>query len=286
MDGARRQRHISCRLLEGEALAVWLELSEEQQDSYTLQRKKEVSTALMPMEFVSLDEFHRRKMQPAETLSVFVHDLKKLFEQAMPGLDDKPARDHLLLHQFLVGIPDAVSQQLRATGEIKSLVVVAQARLLMTIDKHGQTAAVTEGPTDVQLLREQVVLLTGQFAALSTSRRAGYDQQHFQNGLRCFSYNRWRHIQRSVLTVTEVLILVTASSVVNLDISPKSAIRETTWGCLCRAAGTPVLSRPTRSQHGNSGSHKIESGCHHRNVGRCSSRINAGFWVVHLASAT
>jgi len=67
----------------------------------------------------------------------------------MPGLD-KPAQDQLLLHQFLVGIPDAVSQQLRATGEIKSLdVAVAQARIPMTIDKHGQAAAITEGSTDV-----------------------------------------------------------------------------------------------------------------------------------------
>ena len=183
-------------LLEGEALAVWLELSEEHQESYAA-AKKEISTALMPMEFVSLDEFHRRKMRPGEALSVFVHDLKKLFEQAMPGLDDKPARDQLLLHQFLVGVPDAVSRQLRATGEIKSLdVAVARARLLMTIDEHGQTAAVTEGPTDVQLLREQVALLTEQVAALSTSRRAGNDQQRFRNGPRCFSCNRLGHIQR------------------------------------------------------------------------------------------
>ena len=48
-------------LLEGEALTVWLELSEEQQGCYAT-AKEEICTALMPMEFVSLDEFHRRKM--------------------------------------------------------------------------------------------------------------------------------------------------------------------------------------------------------------------------------
>ena len=85
-------------------------------------------------------------MRSGEALSVFVHDLKKLFEQAMPGLD-KPAQDQLLLHQFLVGVPDAVSRQLRATGEIKSLdVAVAWAQILMTIDEH---ATITEGSTDV-----------------------------------------------------------------------------------------------------------------------------------------
>jgi len=45
-------------LQEGEALTVWLELSEEQQDFYA-STKTEISTALMPMEFVSLDEFHQ-----------------------------------------------------------------------------------------------------------------------------------------------------------------------------------------------------------------------------------
>ena len=76
-------------LLEGEALAVWLELSEEQQEDYAAARK-EICTAMMPMEFVSLDEFHRRKLRPSEAISVFVHELKKLLEQAMPGLE-KPA---------------------------------------------------------------------------------------------------------------------------------------------------------------------------------------------------
>ena len=90
-------------LLEGEALAVWLELSEEQQGNYAT-AKEELSSTMMPMAFVSLDEFHRRKLRPGEALSVFVHDVKKLLEQAMPGLD-KPARDQLLLHQFLSGLP-------------------------------------------------------------------------------------------------------------------------------------------------------------------------------------
>ena len=95
-------------LLEGEALAVWLELSEEQKQWYAT-AKKELSIALMPMEFVSLNNFHRCMMRPGEALSVFVHDLKKLLEQAMLELD-APAREQLLLHQFLTGISDPMSQ--------------------------------------------------------------------------------------------------------------------------------------------------------------------------------
>ena len=43
-----------------------------------------------------------------EAISVFVHDLRKLLVQVMPDLE-KPARDILLLHQFLESIPENVS---------------------------------------------------------------------------------------------------------------------------------------------------------------------------------
>lgn len=120
-------------LLEGEALAVWLELSEEQQADYKA-AKKAICEAMMPMEFVSLDDFHRRKLRPGEAVSIFLHDLKKLLEQSMPGLEET-AKEKLVLHQFLAGLPDNVSKQLRATGEVLKLdVAVARTRLLMTID--------------------------------------------------------------------------------------------------------------------------------------------------------
>ena len=48
-------------LLEGEALAVWLELTTKQQEDY-VGTKKVMEKAIMPMNFVSLDEFHRRKL--------------------------------------------------------------------------------------------------------------------------------------------------------------------------------------------------------------------------------
>ena len=44
-------------MLEGEALAIWLDLSKEQQGDYAAV-KKEICTAMMPTEFVSLDGFH------------------------------------------------------------------------------------------------------------------------------------------------------------------------------------------------------------------------------------
>ena len=156
--------------------------------------KEAMMRTMMPMEFVSLDDFHQRKLQPGESLSVFVHVLKKLLEQAMPSLD-KPARDQLLLHQFLPGIPDSVGRQLRATGEIKTLdAAVARARLLISIKDHGQTAAVAKEPSEVELLREQVALLTEQVAALGTRRRITDDRRCSK--IRCFNCNQLGHIQQ------------------------------------------------------------------------------------------
>ena len=57
-------------LLEGEAIAVWLELSEEEQAEYKTV-KKLLCKRLMPMEFISLDDLHKRKYRQGESLSVF-----------------------------------------------------------------------------------------------------------------------------------------------------------------------------------------------------------------------
>ena len=43
-------------LLEGEALAVWSDLEEEQQSNYGTDKEK-ISNTMMPTKFVSLDEF-------------------------------------------------------------------------------------------------------------------------------------------------------------------------------------------------------------------------------------
>ena len=77
--------------------------------------KAEIEKAMRPMGFISLDEFHRRKLQPGEPISVFAHELKKLIDQAIPNME-KETRDPLLLHQFLAGFPDGITRQLRASG--------------------------------------------------------------------------------------------------------------------------------------------------------------------------
>ena len=79
-------------LLEGEALATWLELvHKEEQKEYEKVKEKMVEI-LMPTGFVTFDQFHQRKLMPGESLSVFIHNM---LEHAMPNIDGE-TRNKLL----------------------------------------------------------------------------------------------------------------------------------------------------------------------------------------------
>eukprot|EP00731_Ephydatia_muelleri_P000732 Em0001g732a len=126
-------------LLEGEALAAWLEISTEAKETYA-KTKKELLTALSSTSFNILEKFRQRKMFPGEALPVFLHDIKQLLEQAMPGLDAK-AKEQLLLHQFVAGLPPAISKPLRAAGNTTDLrSTVERAKLLNAQENKQQTA--------------------------------------------------------------------------------------------------------------------------------------------------
>ena len=90
-------------LLEGEALAAWLDLGEDDRKEYKTVRKLLVE-ALMPIGFTLLDKFHSRRLLPGESLSLFSHELKKLLEHAMPEIDKKNARSATVIHQFVAGL--------------------------------------------------------------------------------------------------------------------------------------------------------------------------------------
>ena len=61
-------------LLQGEALAIWLEMSEAEKASYK-ESKEKLIAQMAPVKFVSLGDFHARQLRPGESLSVFIHDL-------------------------------------------------------------------------------------------------------------------------------------------------------------------------------------------------------------------
>ena len=60
-------------LLEGEALAVWMELSEEDKEDY-VKAKKAIKRKLLPTTFIALEKFNRRLMLQSEMLPLFLHE--------------------------------------------------------------------------------------------------------------------------------------------------------------------------------------------------------------------
>ena len=141
-------------LFKGKALTNWLRLTEEKQEEYRTAKEK-ITNKMKPTKFVSLDDYRRRKLWPSEPIPVFVYELKKLLDQAMPNLHASTL-EQLLLHQFLSRLPDTVSRQLRATGEMKTLQkAVDQARILMALDEPQQTAAVTSSTNEVEELKSK-----------------------------------------------------------------------------------------------------------------------------------
>ena len=80
---------------------------------------------MVPNKFISLEEFYSRMMHPGEAIALYLHDLKRLLQQPMPELAVNTSNP-LLLHQFLSGLPDPISQQLRASDDTKDLAAVVQ----------------------------------------------------------------------------------------------------------------------------------------------------------------
>ena len=114
-------------LLEGEALAIWLELTTDEQKDYMTMKKK-IIDAIKPMSFISLD---------GESLFLYIHELKQLLNQAMPDTSAQ-TMEQLLLHLFLKGLPIEVSKQLCATGATDTLkTAVKRAKTLMTVEQHA-----------------------------------------------------------------------------------------------------------------------------------------------------
>ena len=158
-------------LLEGKALAIRLELTEDEQRDNTMTKKKIVD-AIKPMSFISLDDFHKCILHPEEPLSFYVHELKQLLNQAMPEITANAA-EQLLLHQFLTGLPHDVSKQLRATRATDTLkTAIKQAKIILTVEQYtpvNPVATAQPKPTsEFHELQQQISELTAQVAALTT----------------------------------------------------------------------------------------------------------------------
>ena len=186
-------------LLEGEALASWLKLSEVEQQDYKLSQQKLIKK-LTPPSFTILDEFHVRKLRPGKTRSIFTQDLKRLLQLAMPGLENE-AKDKLLIHQFLAGLPADISWRLHVSGDLRQFpVVVERARLLMTVNNHnilqGSAAINTVNiQSEMSQIKTQIDNLTEQVAALRI-RKPTVQRRPSPGVKQCFNCKGFGHLQR------------------------------------------------------------------------------------------
>ena len=178
---------------------------------------------MAPQSFVSLDDFHKRRLHPGEPITVYVHELKKHLDQAMPALDTG-VRDQLLLHQFLAGIPCDISKPIRTASDVKTLdQATERARLLIAVDGDGPSpvAALSDSiaySSQLQELQGQISELTEQVAMLSTQRRSAPSKssmwchncsgighmrrecptrRRIHDGRRCFNCGSPNHMQRA-----------------------------------------------------------------------------------------
>ena len=85
-----------------------MELSKDQQKNFDAV-KNEIAERIIPEVFATLDEFHKHRLLPGES-SLFVYELNKLLDQAIPSID-ATACEQLLFNQFLGGLPASVRSE-------------------------------------------------------------------------------------------------------------------------------------------------------------------------------
>ena len=139
-------------LLEGEALAAWMELTDEEKSDYDVTKGKLIKK-MAPLEFVSLEEFQKQSIFPGKSVSMYLYELKRLLQQAMPELTAK-VKKQLLIHQSLAGLPASLSRQLPAGGNTADLEeLVQRTKILMVVDSgERQTAAVHSDTSELSEL--------------------------------------------------------------------------------------------------------------------------------------
>lgn len=146
--------------LEGEALAVYLELTDAQRlkfDDIT----SSLDTNFHPaaQQFDMLSTFNLRVMLPNESPRVFLHHLKALLENS--GID-KVAHEKLLFFRFVSGLPLDISSQIKANSGIKTCEQALEAaqRLISLKPSIAAATASLSHDADAEELRDLKLAVT------------------------------------------------------------------------------------------------------------------------------
>ena len=159
--------------LDGDALAVYLELQEEDKKDY-----EKVKTALLDAfhpvteSFSVMKAFQGRKLQTSETPRMFLYELKKLLQHTL--VKDPDSQESLIFHQFIAGLLESVAWQIRSDPNVKtSAEALKCAQLLLMKEKEIPVQVVNEKSSKLLQLELKVNSLQKSLQEIARSLKEG-----------------------------------------------------------------------------------------------------------------
>ena len=86
------------------------ELTEDEKKDFDV-AKTGLINKLLPLVFVTLEQFQKHTIFPGESIGMYLYGLKRLLRQAMPELSEDSSWQ-LFIHQFTIGLLAPMSHQL------------------------------------------------------------------------------------------------------------------------------------------------------------------------------
>jgi len=166
--------------LEGEAHVVYMQLPEDKRTF--LEVKAALEAAFSPPEGQGehLRAFNTMTLREGESPRTFLFELQRSLDLAMPELN-REARECLLFHQFVNGLPEEISVDIKTSREcLTTNAALARALLLTAVRKRrpATVAAAVESAAvvntnDSTALALRVDLLERELRRLQTSEASG-----------------------------------------------------------------------------------------------------------------
>ena len=182
--------------LNGGASAVYRQLSVDERKDIS-KVKSALKRAFAADKFISYETFIERKLQPGESVDVYIAELKQL-SSLFGGLSEEG-----LACALVAGLPDAVKQILRAGARMESLSVteiLERARAILREDQavQGLSAMMRQAPRPKSLSFGGRMEPDGRLWTPRTQRSrtsvSSQEQSHGKRKIQCYCCSGWGHI--------------------------------------------------------------------------------------------
>ncbi|MEL7287530.1 MAG: hypothetical protein AAGJ57_08955 [Pseudomonadota bacterium] len=178
--------------LTGGAFAVYDALPEKKKDDYD-EIRAALSRAFSIDRFRAFEEFSHRRLQPGESVDVYLSDLRTLGYKVSGDLSDD-----WLVCAFVAGLPYDISTNLKSACKLEAMSlndVVERTRIVMSLRQNDACAAANAYKSGKQAVRSVrcygcgVEGHTKRFCP-KVKRREGYE------GLQCYRCGLYGHISK------------------------------------------------------------------------------------------